>query len=229
MNKQEENISDIITLEAIEEIVDIFLEHVSDTEDTVGIIANKELIKYAMGEVLSNDWISVRKVDLELDNDIEYMISIDSDGDLVVQPVIEYKDKYFADMQHVYISMDGDVDQTTIDNCLNRDIDVALFGYEDEPDDEENCTINGKSATKEEFDKYVSQFRKTDNKAKNSDKLSSTPTTTYRVNGKQVDKVTYDKAVSEIEDKYLDNMRDMLLGYCEFMDEINEWRKLFRW
>ena len=31
------------------------------------------------------------------------------------------------------------------------------------------------------------------------------------------------------EEKYLDNIRDMLLSYCEFMDEMNEWKKLFRW
>ena len=26
-----------------------------------------------------------------------------------------------------------------------------------------------------------------------------------------------------------ENIRDMLLNYCEFMDEMNEWQKLFRW
>ena len=28
---------------------------------------------------------------------------------------------------------------------------------------------------------------------------------------------------------YLDNIRDMLLDYCEFMDEVNDWKKLLRW
>lgn len=227
MDKQEENISDIITLEATEEIADIFIEHALNTEDTVGIIADKELIEYTMSKALFDDWISVRKIDLELENDIEYMISINPDGELVVQPVIEYDDKYFTAMQHVYISMDGDVEQMTIDNCLNRDIDVVLFGYEDEFDDKEDFTVNGKSVSKEEFDKYVSQFRKNDDKDK---ELSPTSTATYRVNGKEVDKDTYDKAVSKIEDMYLDNMRNMLLNYAEWMDEMNEFRKrIFLW
>lgn len=29
---------------------------------------------------------------------------------------------------------------------------------------------------------------------------------------------------------YLDNIRDMLLGHCEFMDEVNDWRsRLISW
>lgn len=211
MNKYEENISDIITLDSIEEIVDIFLEHAVNTEDTVGIIANKELIGYAMNRALSDDWISVQKVDLELDNDVEYMISIDSDGNLVVQPVVEYDDKYFVAMDHVYISMDGDVVQTTIDNCLKRDIDVVLFGYDDEID-EDNTKCVCKDCEKNDCPS-----------------TTSTVKTEYRVNGKAIDKDTYEKELSQIKDKYLDNMKDILLSYTEFINEMNEWRNLFRW
>lgn len=130
MNKYT-NISDVITLDATEEIVDIFLESLEKTDKTTGIIANKELIEYAMGEVLAQDWINVRRVDIELE-DLEYMLSVDDDGDLVVQPVIEYADKYFSSMEIVYISMDGDVSQDVIDNCIDRDVNVILFGYEDD-------------------------------------------------------------------------------------------------
>ena len=136
MNKYEENISDIITLDATEEIVDIFLESLEKTDKTTGIIANKELIEYAMGEALAQDWINVRRVDIELD-DLEYMLSVDDDGDLVVQPVVEYADKYFSSMETVYISMDGDVSQDVIDNCIDRDVNVILFGYENDCDCDE--------------------------------------------------------------------------------------------
>ena len=139
MNKYAENISDIITLDATEEIVDIFLESLETTDKTTGIIANKELIEYAMGEALAQDWINVRRVDIEL-QDLEYMLSVDDDGDLVVQPVVEYADKYFSSMKTVYISMDGDVSQYVIDNCIDRDVNVILFGYDDECDcDECQC------------------------------------------------------------------------------------------
>ena len=58
---------------------------------------------------------------------------------------------------------------------------------------------------------------------------TSTSSATYRVNGKEVDKDTFESALADIEDRYLDNVRDMLLSYCEIMDEMNEWRKLLRW
>lgn len=64
---------------------------------------------------------------------------------------------------------------------------------------------------------------------KNNEKPTTTSSTTYRVNGKECDKETYESVLDDIEDRYLDNVKDMLLSYCEFMDEVNEWRKLLRW
>ena len=49
------------------------------------------------------------------------------------------------------------------------------------------------------------------------------------VNGKTVTKAEFDKKYAEFENKYMENIRDMLLNYCEFMDEMNEWPKMFRW
>ena len=52
----------------------------------------------------------------------------------------------------------------------------------------------------------------------------------YFINGKSVDKSEFDKEYEKFEEKYMDNIRDMLLSYCEFMDEMNEWRSRFlRW
>ena len=62
------------------------------------------------------------------------------------------------------------------------------------------------------------------------------PTTTtsskesYFINGKSVDKSEFDKEYEKFEEKYMDNIRDMLLNYCTFMDEVNDWRSRFlRW
>ncbi len=226
MNKYEENISDIITLDATKEIVNIFLEHAAGTDDNVGLIANKELIEYAMQEALFQDWINARKVDLELGNDIEYMIFIGKDGNLVVQPVTEYSDKYFLSMEYVYISMDGDIGQITIDNCINRDVNVVLFGYEDNSD-EEDYTVNGQKVDKETFDSYVSKFV-TDKVKKNDNKsVSTTSKENFKVNGKRVDKETYEKELAKFEDRYLDNIKDMLIKYAGFMDDWNDLLRLF--
>ena len=110
---------------------------------------------------------------------------------------------------------------------------IYEFGYDeddecgcDECDDcEEGFTVNGKPVSKEEFDEYVSQF-----------KHDEKPTTTtaskesYFINGKSVDKSEFDKEYEKFEEKYMDNIRDMLLNYCNFMDEVNDWRNRFlRW
>lgn len=59
--------------------------------------------------------------------------------------------------------------------------------------------------------------------------MATASSATYKVNGKSVDKETYEKAIEDIEEKYLDGIRDMLLRYCEIQDEMNEWRKLLNW
>ena len=234
MNKQEKNILDILTFDEIEDIVDIFIDKVYHTDKTVALITNKELVEYAMDELLNDDCITVKRVDLELDSEYaEYMISVDDDGYMVVQPVQYYDDKYFNDIEYAFVDMDGCVEQMTIDNLLNRDVEIELFGYEDECgcDDCEECcddcdkgfTVNGKPVSKEEFDDYVSQFR-------HDEKPTTTSKESYFINGKSVDKSEFDKKYEEFEEMYLDNIRDMMLNYYEFMDSVNEWRsKLFRW
>ena len=59
--------------------------------------------------------------------------------------------------------------------------------------------------------------------------ISSTKSV-YKVNGKECSKEEFDKKYEEFEKMYLDNIRDMLLNYCEFMDSVNEWRsRMLRW
>ena len=225
MNKQEKNIVDILTFDEIEDIVVIFIDKVYHTDKTVALITNKELVEYASDEWLDDDCITVKRVDLELDGeDVEYMISVDDDGYMVVQPVEYYDDKYFNDIEYAFVDMDGCVEQMTIDNLLDRDIEIVLFGIDECDCDEckKGFIVNGRPVSKEEFDKYVSQF-------KHDEKPTTTSTATYRVNDKEVDKDTFECALSDIEDRYLDNVRDMLLGYCEIMDEMNEWRRLLGW
>ena len=231
MNKQEKNIVDILTFDEIENIVDIFIDKLCYTDKTVALITNKELVEYAMDVLLNDDCITVKRVDLELDSeDVEYMISVDDDGYMVVQPVEYYDDKYFMGIEYAFIDMDGCVEQMTIDNLLDRDVEIVLFGYEDEcscddcDDCEEGFTVNGRPVSKEEFDKYVSQFKHDEKPTTTSSKES------YFINGKSVDKSEFDKKYEEFEEKYMDNIRDMMLNYCTFMDEMDDWRsRLFRW
>lgn len=212
LNKQEKNIVDILTFDEIEDIVDIFIDKVYHTDKTVALITNKELVEYAMDVLLNDDCITVKRVDLELDSeDVEYMISVDDDGYMVVQPVEYYDDKYFNGIEYAFVDMDGCVEQMTIDALLNRDVEIVLFGYEDECGcDECKCAC------------------KKDEKP-TATTSSVSKSATYKINNKEVSKEEFDKKYEEFEEKYMDNIRDMLLSYCEFMDEVNDWRKLFRW
>ena len=133
LNKQEKNVVDILSFDEIEDIVDIFIDKVYHTDKTVALITNKELVEYAKDVLINDEYIAVKRVDLELDSeDAEYMISVDDDGYMVVQPVEYYDDKYFKDIEYAFVDMDGCVDQMTIDNLLDRDVEIVLFGYEDE-------------------------------------------------------------------------------------------------
>ena len=207
LNKQEKNIVDILTFDEIEDIVNIFINKVYHTDKTVALITNKELVEYAMDELLDDSYITVKKVDLELDSeDAEYMISVDDDGYMVVQPVEYYDDKYFNGIEYAFVDMDGCVEQMTIDNLLDRDVEIVLFGIGDECGcDEYECACK----------KY--------------EKTTATSKSTYYVNGKEVDKDTYEKALNKLDEKYLDNVQDMLLNYFDFVNEMNEWRKLLGW
>lgn len=65
---------------------------------------------------------------------------------------------------------------------------------------------------------------------KKNDKPTTTSKESYFINGKSVDKSEFDKKYEEFEEMYLDNIRDMMLNYCTFMDEMNEWKsRLLRW
>ena len=132
MNKQEKNIKDVLTFDEIGDIVDVFIDKVYYTDETVALIANKKLIEYAMDKLLNDDCITVKRVDLELDSeDAEYMVSVDGDGYMVVQPIEYYDNKYFIGIEYAFVDMDGCVEQTTIDNLLERNIPIVLFGDED--------------------------------------------------------------------------------------------------
>ena len=61
------------------------------------------------------------------------------------------------------------------------------------------------------------------------DKPTTTSKESYFVNGRSVTKEQFDKKFEQLEERYLDNIRDMLLNHLEFQQEMDEWRRLFRW
>ena len=53
--------------------------------------------------------------------------------------------------------------------------------------------------------------------------------TSYKVNGKEVSEKEYYNKLADIEQKYDKNVRNMIFDYCKFIDEKNEFRRLFGW
>ena len=157
------------------------------------------------------------------DDDNEVLITIAYDGMIFVEESRydeNLKNNDSCTLTYVY---DG-FSKKDIDYLSSDGESVLVFGFTDDVLDEfEYYEINGEPVSKEEFDNYVSQF-------KHDEKPTTTSKESYFINGKSVDKSEFDKKYEEFEEKYMDNIRDMLLNYCNLMDSVNDWRsRLLRW
>ena len=191
-----------------------------DFED-VAIIAKYEEARQIIKELLclGYDVHSIEIHDETWENHkAEYVVSL-YDDEVWCEPMLRENGYLDEDASIIYI----------LDNCSSKVISHCKGKnvYEVTVDDDfedEGWTVNGKHATKEEFDAYVSQFKKSD------EKPATTSKSEYFINGKSVDKSEFDKKFEEFDEMYLDNIRDMLLNYCSFMDEVNDWRsRMLRW
>ena len=199
-----------------------------DFED-VAIIAKYEEARQIIKELLylGYDIHSVEIHDDLWENyDAEYVISL-YDNSIWCEPMLR-KNGYIEEYAPVIYVLDN-CSSKVIPYCKGKNVYEVTVGDDecgcDECDDcDEGFTVNGRPVSKEEFDSYVLQF-------KNGEKPTTTSTakSVYKVNGKECSKEEFDKKYEEFEEMYLDNIRDMLLSYCEFMDEVNEWKKLLRW
>ena len=194
-------------------------------EEDVAIIAKYEEARQIIKELLclGYDIHSINVIDEEYgEYDAEYIISL-YDDEVWCEPMLR-ENEYITDDSPVMYILDN-CSSKVIPYCKGNTVYEVTVGDDDcSCDDCEEClTINGKPATKEEFDAYVSQF-------KHDEKPTTTSKESYFINGKSVDKSEFDKEYEKFEEKYMDNIRDMLLGYCNFMDEVNEWRsRMLRW
>ena len=203
-----------------------------DDEEDVVIIAKYEEARQIIKELLciGYDIHSINIIDEEYgEYDAEYIISL-YDDEVFCEPMLR-ENEYITDDSPVMYILDN-CSSKVIPYCKGKTVYEVSVGKDDDECDCDDCdecekgfTINGKPATKEEFDAYVSQFKHDEKPVATSNTKS-----TYKINGKECSKEEFDKKYEEFEEMYLDNIRDMLLGYCNFMDEVNEWRsRLLRW
>ena len=205
------------------------LGDIDDDYPVISVYGKYDVIKDILEDLIASGVSIANEIELQ-DYDVahydkEFVLYLTTNGVNV--------EKTYDVESDVYLSGSADI-SFIHEDCSSKLIKyvdsktIYEFGYDeddecdcdecDECDDCEEClTINGKPATKEEFDNYVSQFR-------HDEKPTTTSKESYFINGKSVDKSEFDKEYEKFEEKYMDNIRDMLLNYCEFMDSVNDWR-----
>ena len=214
------------------DIADRFDELYKENFEDIAVIAKPDEVKEIFKELVCMGYdicnITYERIDWDGYDD-EYILSMNHDG-IWLEKFKREDGKYLTDESTITYILDN-CSSKVIPYCKGNTVYEVTVGKEDdecdcdECDDCEEClTINGKPATKEEFDAYVSQFKHDEKPT-----TTSSAKSVYKVNGKEVDKDTFESALADIEDRCLDNVRDMLLGYCEIMDEMNEWRRLLGW
>ena len=130
----------IIDLEdKVDDIVEIYINRLYNTDKTVGVVVNKEIAEYILDNLIRLDETSIKEIDLvDYMNIGEYLVSVDDNGVITVAPIEDFGVLDKTDI--FYIDMDGDILQDIIDYCVNEDKEVILFGQEDDCDgDCENC------------------------------------------------------------------------------------------
>ena len=198
-------------------------------EEDVAIIAKYEEARQIVKELacIGYDLHSI-DIDDEVDGyNAEYIITL-YDNEIFCEPMLREKGYIIDDSPVIYVL--DNCSSKVIPYCKGKTVYEVTVGDDEcccnECDECEEClTINGKPATKEEFDNYVSHFMHDEKPV-----ATSSAKSVYKVNGKECSKEEFDKKYEEFEEMYLDNIRDMFLNYCNFMDEMNDWRsRMLRW
>ena len=189
------------------DIADIYDALDYDDEEDIAIIAKYEEARQIIKELLclGYDLHSVEIHDDLWENyDAEYVISLYED-EVWCEPMLRENGYIEEDAPVIYV----------LDNCSSKVIPYC----------------KGKTV----YEVTVGEDACSCDECECACKKDKKPTTTtskdsYFINGKSVDKSEFNKKYEEFEEMYLDNIRDMLLSYCEFMDEMNEWRsRMLRW
>lgn len=176
-----------------------------DGEDVV-VIAKYEEARQVIKELLC---LGYDIHSIEIHDDLwenygaEYVISL-YENEVWCEPMLRENGYIYEDAPVIYV----------LDNCSSKVIPYCKGKtvYEVTVGDD-TCNCDERSCACKKDDKPTT--------------TSSNAKSIYKVNGKECTKEEFDKKYEEFEEMYLDNIRDMLLNYCSFMDEMNEWKRLF--
>ena len=138
MKNKYENIKMLDLDDKVDDIVEIYINRLYNTDKTVGVIVNKEIAEYILDNLIRLDETSIKEIDLvDYMNIGEYLVSVDDNGVITVIPIEDFGVLDKTDI--FYIDMDGDIEQAIIDYCVNEDKEVILFGQEDDCECDGEC------------------------------------------------------------------------------------------
>lgn len=183
-------------------------------ENIVTIVANENLAIKLLSELLIHDDVKLDFCNIDsFEYNREYYVELffDEDNDIysiAVEQAYDYdKEMYFGTDGIVLFHEDVN-SKALIDIQSNENVDITEYDWFTLEEGFDN------SKTDDVSDKDGAKI------AKNKDTNSK-----YFANGKPATEEQYVKAYDIFSEGY----RKALLSYCEFMDEMNEWRKLLRW
>lgn len=235
----------VFKLNKYENIEIISFDYISDVYNTIGI----ELMQLEN----ENDYIAVYgKVDLikdlfttmicdgyefgyadfdtldEMQKDMIYMMFIRRNCVISVEPAYSKNDSVMGHDAKVNLFYMDDCKQDAIDYCVNHDMKVILFDFENEDyknDEEESetehtYTVNRKTVDKNTFDEYVSKFAP--DLVNNEEKDKTSDDEGYSISVKC--NLDADEALEIIAD-----MERRMMHMNDMFREMDNFRRLFNW
>ena len=190
------------------------LGDINDDYPVISVYGMYDVIKDILEDLIASGVSIANEIELQ-DYDVAYY-----DKEFVLYLTVNgiNVEKIWHDDTYYYGSADISFIHEDCNSKLLSYVDsktIYEFGYDgDECDDEDECSCD--------------ECECTCKKDKNPTTTIASKST-YSVNGKKVDKDTYEKTLNELDEKYLNNVQDMLLNYFDFVSEMNEWRKLLGW
>lgn len=192
------------------------LEEINDTYPVISVYGKYDVIKTLLEDLIMSGVSIVGSIELECYEvdyyDKEFVLYLTQDG---VSTCKCWKyDGYLCGSGNItFIHEDCN---SKILKYIDSDViyEFSVDGnYDDESHEDDDCDIDccdccGNGVCE-----------------KTKDNVATTSTVSYSVNGKSVSKEEYENKMAEFDKVY----RKHLLDMCEMMDEMNEWRKLFRW
>ena len=189
------------------DIADKFDELNKEEFEDIAVIAKpdeaKEIFKelVCMGYDICN--ITYERIDWDGYDD-EYVLSMNHDG-IWLEKFKREDGKYLTDESTITYILDN-CSSKVIPCCKGKNVYEVTVGIDEDDCDCDDCS---ECACK-----------------KDEKPTTTTKSATYKINNKEVSKEEFDKKYEEFEEMYLDNIRDMLLRYCDLMDNFNYFLKI---